>query len=131
VILVTSDWHEVEAELDRLSIMPTPKMVAALEWLTDTGFAATQAAAHIETGSLKSSGKVDYTTSRVKSQWSGEISYGGPSAGVNDPVDYAIYEAARGTTWAGPSSAKGDHNFMHPMDVIEKTYPDVIAEELA
>ena len=50
---------------------------------------------YIPTGSLLSS----FTTRReVLSgfEWQGEFSVGGPSSGPNNPVDYAIYEWARG-----------------------------------
>lgn len=55
------------------------------------GFARVVGDVHIETGSLLSSIKVEPGVS-TPAQWSGEISAGGASAGVNGVVRYAASE---------------------------------------
>lgn len=97
---------QVIEDLKRLGGPPGFKVVHALEAVLQAAFLETQAATHIITGSLKASGRTssDFTDEKV---WEGEISYGGPQyrdvapGPPNDPVDYAIYEMARG----------GDHDF--------------------
>lgn len=111
VIIINGDYKGLEADLDRIGSMPTPKSLAGLDSVLSAGFAMTQAAVHIDTTSLKQSGKKSSTTDQSKAQWEGVIRYGGPSAGVNNPVDYAIYEKRRA----------GDHDFfsglpaLHPL----------------
>lgn len=89
---------------------PPVKLIAKLEQQLTATFTATQAATHIITSSLKFSGKT--SSDFDGNSWSGEISYGGPSTGVNNPVDYAIYEMARG----------GDHNFLAPAEAAESLF---------
>jgi hypothetical protein len=86
--------------------------------LLDATMRATRMAVHVQTGSLRASAAQD--SRWVGDAWEGSISYGGPSRGVINPVNYAQIEAARGTsggvahgrTWSGRNS--GDHNFMRP-----------------
>lgn len=59
-------------------------------------YIATQTKVHIKTGSLKSSGKIFATNDKFT--FEGEIAYGGASAGVHDPVEYAAAELARGSS---------------------------------
>jgi hypothetical protein len=74
--------------------------IGALEAVLRNQFVDTQVRVHVDTGSLKLSGKT-YTTYDGK-EWEGTIAYGGESpGGVHDPVTYAIYELAR----------KGTHDF--------------------
>lgn len=78
-------------------------------------FARTAKDVHIETGSLLSSGRVDVLDS-TGDRWSGEISYGGQSAGVNNPVRYAASEFfGRSPKYGGPPS----HNFFRNTDHID------------
>lgn len=92
---------------------PPHKPVHELELMLAAAFAETQAATHVITGSLKASGKTE--SDFDDDQWEGSISYGGvlwkaPAPGpANDPVDYAIYEMARG----------GDHDFFGPLVTYE------------
>jgi len=125
---IKSNWREVEKELDRLDNVPD-KAKAALDIVLQTQFKATQAAVHVITGSLKSSGKATSETS--DGQWSGTIEYGGASLGVNNPVTYAIYEQRRGTHWAGPSSVKGDHDFLAPAKALESLYVKALLKALS
>lgn len=120
MIHIESDYSEIDRELDRLERMPDGKTRLLLDTVLQLGYKETQAAVHIETGSLRDSGKVDSEVNKIDQQWTGEISYGGPSSGPNNPVDYAIYEKARGVGGAGgPSDMKGDHDFMSPLKLMD------------
>lgn len=85
----------------------------------DATFDMTQELVHIITGSLRGSGRKEIeqtgaATFRVA------VIYGGPAPGFpNDPVDYAIFEMARG----------GSHDFMTPAVVAtEHEYPRAMAD---
>jgi len=123
MIEVTTDWSDVERELDRLMMMPTMKAKAALHAVLDFGFAQTQAAVHVESGALKASGKI--SVSGGGETWEGEIQYGGAG-----PVDYAIYEKRRGTHWVGKSAARGDHDFMRPLADLHPLWVEAMLEGL-
>ena len=98
-----------------------------LDIVLQLGYVETQKDVHVETGSLKSSGKVGSEVSKIESKWEGTIRYGGPSTGVNNPVDYAIYEKRRGIGGAGgPSDAKGDHDFFGSLPSLHKKYIEAI-----
>lgn len=120
MLIVKSDWSEVERDLDRLIVQPSPKTTALLRGVLDQGFGQTQAQVHVQTGSLKSSGKQDEDISYTKHQWLGTIRYGGPSLGVNNPVDYAIYEKRRG----------GAHDFFITLPMLHTQYLAAIKEAL-
>lgn len=128
MIILKSNWKAIEKELARLENAPQAA-AKYLDVVLHGGFAATQAAVHVETGSLKSSGRA--TTDFDGNTWRGEITYGGISLGVNNPVTYAIYEKARGAHWAGPSSAKGDHDFMAPLEKLDSLYLKAILKALS
>ncbi len=97
------DISDLDAELERLENAPGFKTILALESLLATQFAATQQQVHVDTHSLKTSGKIDSDLGR--GIWKGEIEYGGISPGsFHDPVTYAIYEYERG----------GFHDFIRP-----------------
>jgi hypothetical protein len=91
---IHSDYSEVEREISRLEKMPDPRMVALLNTVLEFGFSETTSAVHIDTGSLKESGKSEHE--KRNDEWEGSFTFGGPSTGPNNPVDYAIYELARG-----------------------------------
>lgn len=85
-------------------------------------FARTVQDVHIETGSLLSSGRVDPIDSTGE-RWSGEISYGGTSAGVNNPVRYAVSE------FFGRSPKHGgwpNHNYFRHTDNIDDDMVNVV-----
>lgn len=109
----TSQWDH---ELDRLGELHHAA-IEGLEAVLDLAFTATQAVVHIQTGSLKSSGK---TESDLHGEvWEGAIEYGGSSNGFpNDPVEYAIYEWERG----------GTHDFMRPAELFDDAYAEAIIE---
>ncbi len=104
-------------EFDRLLNMGAA--TAALERVLALQFAAGQAAVHVDTGSLRGSQEID--SDYAGGRWAGVISFGGASPGfVNDPVDYAIYEAARG----------GHHDFTLPITRLSPQYHDAMRAHL-
>lgn len=102
--------HDFVDSLQKWSKGPDFKTIGKLEAVLDSAFAATQAYVHIITGSLKLSGKVESDYDGATGIWTGEISYGGPSGSVNDPVLYAVYEQHRSGVKAGTG-----HDFMTPV----------------
>jgi hypothetical protein len=104
-----SDWDGLKKYTDsRAKKMPW-RTVGKMETILAEAFAQTQAATHVITGSLKASGTTE-SDFDGKDHWTGTISYGGPSTGPNNPVDYAIYEMNRG----------GSHDFFSQMPAFEK-----------
>lgn len=85
------------------------RTVGRLEATLHRAFEDTQERVHVVTGSLRGSGK---TSSEFDGAgWAGVIEYGGSSSGfVNDPVEYAQYEMARG----------GDHDFFAGLPLYEE-----------
>lgn len=106
--------RRVIEEVSRIGSGPSFKTVGALEQVTADGFMATLAAVHVITGSLKGSGRTE--TEFDGTTWQGTILYGGPSPGPNNPVDYAIYELARG----------GDHYWFGVLDSFEQSYEQAV-----
>lgn len=99
---------------------PPYVVVGELESMLASAFTLTQVATHVITGSLKASGK---TESDFDGEvWTGQITYGGalwktPAPGPpNDPVNYAIYEMARG----------GEHDFFGPLVVFEGRVEEIL-----
>lgn len=106
--------HDVEEELDRLDHLASTA-VAGLEAVLATAFAATQAAVHVRTGSLKLSG--DVQSMLREGVWHGSIQYGGAApGGIHNPVVYAWFEARRGET----------HDFLAPAALLDAAYGQVI-----
>jgi hypothetical protein len=105
---------EISREIDRLSDGPTLNDYLAFERVLASQYSATQTAVHVITGSLKLSGKIDSSFSQ--SSWKGEISYGGSSEGVHNPVKYAEYERER----------DGAHDFLAPAKAMESSYIDAM-----
>lgn len=131
-IRIRSNWRGIDRELARLARMPDPAMIARLDRVLDSGFKATQAAVHVRTGSLKSSGEKSSKFQQATKEWRGKISYGGVSLGPNNPVDYAIYEKQRGTGGAGgESDAQGSHDFMSPLNPYQLAFLAAIKKGLA
>lgn len=101
---------------------PSFKITAKFEAVLGQAFAHTQAQTHIISGSLKASG---HTSSDFDGDtWSGTVAYGGPlwaspvPGPPHDPVDYAIYEKARG----------GAHDFFSGLEVYEQEFERIINE---
>lgn len=93
----------VEAELERLSDGPGIRDLIRLESVLGQQFTATQSKVHIDTTSLKNSGRQRSTMNRTTKVWEGEITYGGPSRPI-PVVKYAGFELGRG----------GNHDFLKP-----------------
>lgn len=109
--------QQVFRELDRLGNLG--QVTLACEQVLARQFQATQTAVHIDTGSLKNSGAPE--SSNVAHRWEGRIVYGGPSEGFpNDPVDYAVYERARG----------GLHDFRAPATRDSGQYGRIVRNHL-
>jgi hypothetical protein len=93
-IFITSvGFSDLEKEIDRVSHMPDRRMVMALDAVLEMGHLEAVGAVHVITGSLKSS--IDSSSETEEGRWEGDLQAGGPSTGVNNPVDYAIYEQRR------------------------------------
>lgn len=101
---------DIDKEIDRLADGPTIQDYEHFESNLIGQFAETQATVHVITGSLKSSGKI--SSSSTETGWEGEITYGGPSAGIHNPVKYAEYERER----------EGPHDFLAPAKQHEAGY---------
>jgi hypothetical protein len=107
------------SEVSRLERGPTPVDFLKFEAVLDRQFNATQAAVHVITRSLKTSGK--QKSNSDNNSWEGEISYGGLAAGaLHNPVDYAEYELER----------DGSHNFLAPAERLSPAYVTAINEFL-
>lgn len=96
------------------------KVTTQLEEVLAAAFEDTQQRVHILSGSLKASGKSE--SDFQDDEWTGTITYGGvlwatPAPGPpNDPVDYAIYEMARG----------GAHNFFGGLPPFEDHFGEIL-----
>lgn len=121
MIKILSDYREMDHTLRQLTLMPTPEMTAELSMIFTMAFDATQAEVHRVTASLAMSGKMTTDEAQEDGTWSGDIEYGGASAGVHNPVVYAYYEKRRG----------GSHDFMRGGTVILDTLGETIAKGLA
>lgn len=119
MIEIHSDWGEVHAELDRLEGMPDGPMKALLDGVLLSAFFATQEEVHVITGSLRGSGNASSDVDG--DEWTGLVSYGGPSPGFPfNPVRYAEYERRRG----------GDHDFMHPFLAFHDRFGEAMRDGL-
>jgi hypothetical protein len=118
---VSCDDHEVTDELDRLIKGPDFRTIGEFESTMLGVLGEIEAIVHIETGSLKSTGRLE--TSYVGYAWAGTIHYGGAAPGmINDPVYYGVYELARG----------GTHFFFAPAyDEVPEAIIDGILEFMA
>lgn len=111
MIKIQRTANGIEEEIDRLADGPTLVDLEKFETVLAAQYAATQTAVHIQTGSLKLSGKVSSENS-LGDKWEGSISYGGESAGIHNPVDYAEFERER----------DGNHDFLEPAKAMEHYY---------
>lgn len=117
VVIIRSDYSDLDKEFDRISSMPTLKMSAALGAVLDAGFKTARANVHVDTGRLKASGKKSTESSKAASKWSGEFSFGDEAQGV----DYAIYEKERG----------GEHNFFNQVFLLRNLFRIAILKGLS
>jgi hypothetical protein len=109
----------VEKEIDRLADGPTLIDLEKFENVLLLQYVATQQAVHVQTRSLKNSGKIASSTGQ--NSWEGIISYGGPAPGsIHNPVDYAEFERER----------DGNHDFLAPTKGLEAYYVQAMNEFL-
>ncbi len=108
----------IEKEIDRLANGPTLQDYIRFEAILAVQFEATQRAVHVITRSLKSSGRI--ASNADSNSWEGTISYGGPSTGIHNPVDYAEYERERDDA----------HDFLAPAKALESRYINAMNEFL-
>lgn len=92
----------VEAELDRISRGPDQRTIAAFETALLTGYATSEARAHVITGRLKASGHP--SSHHGEGSWEGTISFAGKPG---------IFELARGDKPTG-NHPEGGHYFFDP-----------------
>lgn len=107
--------------------VPTFRMLKGLQIVLEHAFLDTQEKAHVISGSLKASGKSSEDWDGEK--WTANIEYGGPlittpipapgyspsQTAPKDPVDYAIYEMARG----------GEHDWFRDLPLFEPFFEKV------
>lgn len=106
-------------EVDRIGSPPTFETVGRLESVLRNAFLNTQARTHIITTSLKLSGRS--SSDFDGKTWQAGITYGGPSTGPINPVEYAVYEMARG----------GEHNFFRDLPLFDQAYLDAVASHFS
>lgn len=104
VVIDMGDWFNL---LDQMANAPF-EALQAMEQALEVTFNMTQDQVHVDTGSLRGSGK---TESDIDGGvWVGTIEYGGEAPGqTNNPVVYAHYERRRG----------GDHDFLAGTEELE------------
>lgn len=113
----TADDSQLQAEFDRLTDMGPA--ITRLEQVLSLQYQAGQVAVHVDTGSLRASEEID--SDYAGGRWAGQVSFGGPSPGFpNDPVVYAVYEAARG----------GAHDFTIPITRLSPRYRAAVRAHL-
>lgn len=118
-VKIHGDYSALDSFIRKMEHAPSPKGVAALEAVLNTGLGMVKTATHVDTGSLKSS--VTSESEKVPPHsWEGTITAGGPSTGVNNPVDYAIYEKARG----------GAHDFFEPLPGLRPLWIKAVKESM-
>ena len=108
-------------EVDRAmtGLLNVGPVLADCEDALDVQYAAGQAAVHVITGSLRGSERA--TSTYTNGVWQGEVAFGGPSPGKpNDPVDYAVYEMAKG----------GPHDFRDPIIARSRMYRRALVRHL-
>lgn len=119
--------QEMQDVIDDISGPPDFEVIGGLETAHAAAFADTQARVaspvnqHTDwfpTGSLKASARI--STDFDGKVWEGTITYGGPTTGPNNPVDYALYEAARG----------GVHDFFGGLAEILPLYEKAVAKKV-
>lgn len=109
------DFSDADIELRRLQDGFDQRDHAAFARILDVNFAVTQGDVHIDTLSLKPSGHREVTDSDDHS-WGGHITYGGPTVGPRNPVNYAAYEQDRG----------GQHDFMRGTEFIDDEFVSAV-----
>jgi hypothetical protein len=101
---------------DMHSTTHVARTVGRLERRFSEAFEDTQNRVHVITGSLRLSGKSQ--TNFDGEVWTGEIEYGGLTQGPINPVQYAVYEMARG----------GDHDFFAGLPTHEELLEEAVGD---
>lgn len=114
MIIIHSDYSDMENELSRLESMPTPRMTANLNTALDLSLKTTKGQVHVLTGRLKASGKSQ--SKKNKNDWVGTFSFGG-----TEVVHYAIYEKER----------DGTHNFFSQVHLLRTLFVSAIKQGLS
>jgi hypothetical protein len=118
-IFIQGDYGEIERELERLDNALDGSAERRLDAALETAFTATQQVVHIDTGSLRISGRAE--SSMRGDEWEGTITYGGVAPGaVNDPVEYAGYERDRG----------GSHDFLRTLPMYDDLFEAAVRDAL-
>lgn len=117
---IVSDYTSMDRLFALQDDMPNAEAVAKLNAALEKTFIAVTADVHVDTGSLKQSGKSSGKRIKARKRWEGTIRFGGPSTGVNNPVDYAIYEKRRG----------GHHDFFAGLPAMKSSYVKAIKDSL-
>jgi hypothetical protein len=115
---IHGDYSAMDRELDRLADLPGPMGVMKLDITLGLATADVKANTHIDTSSLMQSVRGDSEVE--KDVWEGTITAGGPSTGPKNPVNYAIYEKARG----------GEHDFFKGLAAFHETWQSQIKDIL-
>jgi hypothetical protein len=111
-IEIDVDTSGAQGRLRRLAAGPGMDDLLLFEQALTVQYLATQAQVHVQTRSLKTSGRTD--SDYADQTWSGTLTYGGPAPGaVYNPVRYAQVEQSRGGDKNGTA-----HDFMEPVDPI-------------
>lgn len=108
----------IDNMIDAIERIETPswRLTSRLQSAHRLTFLDVQGKTHVITGSLKLSETT--STDYDGRTWEGHITAGGPSPGPNNPVNYAIYEMARG----------GEHNFFRDIPLFYRLYEEAIMQ---
>lgn len=117
---IDGDVSLIEVDLEHLDRALDGKAVALLDTVLELAFEITQHDVHIDTTSLKGSGRHHSEVNRTTQTWSGMITYGGVTTGPKNPVNYAIYEKARG----------GTHDFFRGLDALHEMFIAAVLEAM-
>jgi hypothetical protein len=128
-VKVEVEKDEISPELSRLMRGFSPDTLTKLESKVLESRLETEVITHVETGSLKSTVRMDVEYDGAV--WTGAVRAGGLAPGMpRDPVYYGVFELARG----------GDHFFLQPaydkmgsstmVDVIKGFYANKVASIL-
>lgn len=115
MIIIHGNYSDMEAELDRVGSMPTPKMRGLLDAVLKFSFEGTRSIVHIRTGKLEESGNEE--TSVKEGIWTGQFSFPAPN---KKGTPYGIYEIARG----------GAHNFTRNWNTIKPLLKSALVKGL-
>lgn len=112
------DTSCADLELDRLRHGFTAEDHAAFAGVFLANFGQAVASIHIETGSLLGSAKADIEHSSGQ-RWEAQMSFGGSSGGVKNPVRYAVSELfGRSPKHGGPPN----HDYLRHTAFIDQVY---------